>query len=123
MLEEQKERRKYPRIKIRWPVTILADYGSVQGEALNINPGGILVYCGEPLSLDQIYQISVSPPNHRAIAVKGKVVWSDLYGLDTEQNTFGMGICFLEITDKDRHFLEEMLEMDPVDGTFASTDL
>lgn len=117
-MDNRNERRKYSRIKIKWPVTILADHGSLQGEALNIHSEGIFVYCGEPLSLNREYQMSVSPPNHKALAIRGKVVWSDLYGLDNEQNTYGMGVCFMEITDEDRHFLEEMLKMDPGNGTF-----
>ena len=121
-MEETNERRRNPRIEIRWPVTILTDYGSVQGEALNINPGGIYMYCADPLPLDQNYQMSVSPPNHKAMAVKGKVIWSGLYGLDEKQNTFGIGVCFLEITAEDRHFLEEMMVMDPVDGALKDKD-
>jgi len=35
----------------------------------------------------------------------GKVVWADMYGLDEEENAFGMGVCLVEIAEEDQKFL------------------
>jgi hypothetical protein len=36
-------------------------------------------------------------------------VWADLYGLDKDENAFGMGVCLVEIADKDRQAFEDAL--------------
>jgi hypothetical protein len=40
------------------------------------------------------------------LELTGKIVWADLYGLDRDENAFGMGVCFVEIADKDRQVFE-----------------
>jgi hypothetical protein len=104
-----KERRKQPRIEVSWPVTVVADWGSVQGEIKNINVDGVMIVCEEPLRLNDTYQMSILPPEHEAIGVKGKVVWSDAYCMDEEDGVFGIGICLIEISDENRKALSNIL--------------
>jgi hypothetical protein len=104
-----KERRKQPRIEVSWPVTVVADWGSVQGEINNINVDGVMIVCEEPLRLNDTYQMSILPPEHEAIGVKGKVVWSDAYCMDEEDGVFGIGICLIEISDENRKALSNIL--------------
>jgi hypothetical protein len=104
-----KERRKQPRIEVSWPVTVVADWGSVQGEIKNINVDGVMIVCEEPLRLNDTYQMSILPPEHEAIGVKGKVVWSDAYCMDEEDGVFGIGICLIEISDENRKVLSNIL--------------
>jgi hypothetical protein len=103
------ERRKQPRIEVSWPVTIIADWGSVQGEIKNINVGGVMILCEEPLRLNDVYQMSILPPDREAIGVTGKVVWSDAYCMDEDDSVFGIGVCLIEISDEDRKTLGEIL--------------
>ena len=46
--------------------------------------------------------MAISPPNHDAIGVTGKVIWSDFYALENNETAVGMGVCLVEISDKDR---------------------
>ena len=103
------DRRKKPRIEVSWPVTIVADWGSVQGEIKNINVEGVMILCEEPLRLNDSYQMSILPPDHEAIGVTGKVVWSDAYCMDEEDGVFGIGACLIQISDEDRKTLGELL--------------
>lgn len=103
------ERRKQPRIEVRWPVAVFADYGTIEGETRNISVDGIAIFCDEPLRLNELYRISISPPNHPAVGVTGKVIWSDLYGIEDDETTVGMGVCFVEISEEDRSFLSEVV--------------
>lgn len=103
------ERRKQPRIEVSWPVTVIADWGSVQGEIKNINVDGVMIVCEEPLRLNDTYQMSILPPEHEAIGVRGKVVWSDAYCMDEEDGVFGIGICLIEISDENRKVLSDLL--------------
>jgi len=106
---DKMEKRKRPRSKIRWPITILADHATLEGETVNIATDGLFVSCGEPLRLNEIYRLSVLPPNRKPLGVKGKVVWSDLYGIDKDNTAVGVGICLVEISDEDRHYIEEIV--------------
>jgi hypothetical protein len=73
---------------------------------------GLLVCCEEPLRLQESYRIAILPPGHPAIGVTGKVVWSDVYGMDKDI-VFGMGICLVEVNERDRRLLEQMVSRQP----------
>lgn len=112
-MTERLEKRGSPRRKVNWPITILADHGTLEGEAKNITGDGIFIFCDEPLRLNEAFRMSILPPHHSPIGVTGKVVWSDIYGLDENEAAYGMGICLVEITEEDRHFLDEMVSNSP----------
>lgn len=103
------ERRKYHRITVTWPVSIVMDEEIVEGETINVTVDGVLISCDEPLQLNEVLRISITPPNHQGIEVTGKVIWSDHYAIDEQDTAFGMGICFIKISDVDRHFLNDFV--------------
>lgn len=108
-MSDRIERREHDRIRVRWPVAVLTDFGIIQAETRNITVKGILICCEEPLPLNQILPLRISPPNYQAIQVGGKVIWSDLYGIDDQDVTYGAGICFVKISNEDRHLLEDLI--------------
>ena len=103
------ENRKYRRIKVRWPITVLTQDGMIAGETRNISADGILLCSEKPLGLSEIFFMSLSPPNHQPIEVTGKVIWSDLYAVDDQGSVFCMGFCFVGISDTDRHLLNDLV--------------
>ena len=105
----KKERRRNSRRFVRWPVTVEAEHGTVGGETRNISFDGIYIRCEEPLRVEQDFRMAILPPDRQAIGLTGKVVWADLYGLDKNENAFGMGVCLVEIADKDRQAFEDAL--------------
>jgi len=107
------EKRKYTRIKVRWPISVLTDHGTIEGETRNITVDGMFICCDGPLPMNEIFRMSIIPLNHQAIEVTGKALWSDFYGIDNENTTLGMGICFVKISDKDRHYFKDMLSVHP----------
>jgi len=96
------ERRKNVRGDIRWPITVSADHGNIQGETRNISIDGISIRCDEPLRINEVFRIAILPPDRQAIGVSGKVIWSDLYAIDQDDTAVGLGLCFVEISDEDR---------------------
>ena len=102
------ERRKNPRISVRWPIALSTSGATIEGETLDISIDGVSFSCDEPISLNESYDISINTP-HRRVKVNGNVIWSDLYGIDDKDNAFFMGICFLKISDEDRHFIGEIV--------------
>ena len=96
------ERRKQERINVRWPITVFTDKGTIEGETRNISVSGMYINCKVPLSLNESYRVSITPPNHQNIELTCKVVWSDLYGI---------GFCFVEVPDEDRHLLRGIISI------------
>jgi Tfp pilus assembly protein PilZ len=84
----------------------------IEGETRNIAFEGISICCEEPLPLDEVVNILIEPEGHKDIMVAGKVVWSDIYGIDDKDTTYGVGICFVKISDEDRaSYLELVSEL------------
>jgi len=105
----RKERRNKARQVVKWPITVEVEHGTVGGETRNISFDGIYIRCDEPLKVDQDFRMAILTPDRQAIGLTGKIVWADLYGLDQDENAFGMGVCFVEIADKDRRTFEDVL--------------
>ena len=100
---------KHSRSEVRWPIRILSDQGTIEGETRNISFDGIYICVDEPLRLNEKFRMAISPPDHRAIGVTGKVVWSDLYALDEEETPFAMGMSLVKLSKKDRKAIEYAL--------------
>lgn len=109
---DEQERRNSERAELKWPITILADYATVEGITLNISVDGIYIRCDEPLLLNETYRMSILPPNHDAIEILGKVVRSEFYGMGEDNSTFGMGVCLVEIPEEEKNALN-LLISDP----------
>ncbi|MFB0520537.1 MAG: PilZ domain-containing protein [Desulfatiglandales bacterium] len=107
------ERRKHDRIRVRWPVTVLTNNRIIQAETRNITVSGIFICCKEPLPRNEVLPVRISPPNYRVVQVSGKVIWSDLYAIDGQDISYGVGICFVKISDGDRHFLKDLILAHP----------
>lgn len=103
------ERRKQPRIDVRWPVAVMSDQGTIRGETRDISSEGVAIYCDEPLRLDASYHIAVTPPEHEALDITGRVTWSDLYGMEDGNTAVAMGVCFFELSPEDQVFLKQIV--------------
>ena len=112
-MAEKIERRKCRRREVTWPVNVFTDHGTVEGETQNISTDGVFISCDEPLALNENYRIGIIPPNHQIIDVTGKVVWSDLYGIDENNTAFGIGVCFVKIPNNDHNYLDHIVTDHP----------
>jgi PilZ domain len=100
------EKRKFPRIEVRWPVTVITEKGSVKGEARNISAGGVYILFKHPienLALNETHLLLMDAAG-QIIEVMGKPVWSN------PDIPPGMGLCFVEISEGDRKFLREAIQ-------------
>ncbi|NTV32707.1 MAG: PilZ domain-containing protein [Deltaproteobacteria bacterium] len=102
----RREKRRSKRSDVRWPVSVESEHGTIQGEIRNISLSGIYVQCNEPLRVNEDFRMAIIPPNRQAIGLTGKVVWADMYGIDEEENAFGMGVCLVQIAEEDQEFLK-----------------
>ena len=100
------EKRRQHRYKIRWPITIFTQKGPIEGESRNITGSGIFIHCQEKLSQDEIYRMVIRFPQRDPVEVKGRLVWSNLEGVDSSSALAGMGFSFVKFSDEDRHRLQ-----------------
>ena len=96
-----------PGIKARWPVTILYNRCLIEGESRNITANGILARWKKPLLENETYRIVITLPHKRYIAVSGKVIWSNLDGIDPNGTFSDMAFYFVELPEEDRSLLNQ----------------
>lgn len=108
-LNEFVEKRKLPRIEVRWPVTLVTEKGSVEGEARNITVEGVFIHCLERLSVNDTYRLLLKPAGE-PIEVIGKLLWSNLDSAGDRDILPGMGFCFVKVGEGDRELLRQAIE-------------
>jgi hypothetical protein len=89
-----------PRVKIKWPVTIKTEKGSMEGVTLDLGTDGAFVSCAKPLRLNDVFDMVITAPE-QDIEVTAEVIWSNIYGPDDDITPRGMGVLFLSISGKD----------------------
>jgi len=103
-----KERRGYPRAKLKWPVAIQTEEGSKEGVTRNITPDGCFITCRRPLKLNVVFELAIKIPKSKSsIKATAEVVWSNIYGPDDEISPRGMGVRFIKITSEARKFIAQ----------------
>jgi hypothetical protein len=79
------EKRKSPRIRVRWPITVLCNRCLIEGESRNITANGILARFKEPLHENGTYRV----------------------GIDFNDTFSDMAFYFVELDEEDRSLLNE----------------
>lgn len=69
----------------------------------------MLILSKEPLRMNELYRIAIRLPNYLNRMLTCKVIWSNLYGIDPDNDIYGMGYCFLQASSKDRNFLMDVM--------------
>ena len=95
-----------PRVKVKWPVTVTSEKGSMEGVTLDLGTDGAFVSCAKPLRLNEVFEMIITAPD-QAIEVKAEVIWSNIYGPDDDITPRGMGVRFLKISGKDRRAIAQ----------------
>lgn len=107
------ERREFPRVRVKWPVSVVTGNATIQAETRNITVNGIFILSKDLLRLNETLLLHISPPNRQPIDVTGTLVRSDHQEFDARNISYGMGICFIKVSDEDRHFLEDVISAHP----------
>jgi uncharacterized protein (TIGR02266 family) len=100
------ERRVYPRAKIKWPVKVKTDKGTMDGVTSDVTPNGVFIHCQKPLRLNVVFEVAINIPNsEHSITAKAEVVLSNRWGPDDEISPRGMGVRFIKISSEARKFI------------------
>jgi hypothetical protein len=103
------EKRKLPRIEVRWPVTLMTENGAVEGEARNITLEGVFIHCKERLNVNEAYRLLIKPAGEE-IEVMGRLIWSNLESAPDRDILPGMCFCFVKVNEEDRERLREAIK-------------
>ncbi|MFC1578576.1 PilZ domain-containing protein [Thermodesulfobacteriota bacterium] len=103
------EKRRHPRIAISWQASIETSDQTDNAQIKDISLGGAFVVCSEPLALNAMFKISIRIPNQAPLRLKAEVVWSNRNMSAERVVNRGMGIRFIDNTEKDRRRLNEVL--------------
>jgi hypothetical protein len=95
------------KVKARWPITIITNRCLIEGESRNITANGILVRFKEPLHENGTYRIIITLPQKRYIAVRGRVIWSNLDGIAFNDPFSDMAFYFVELDEEGRSLLNQ----------------
>ena len=91
----ERDKRLYPRSKVRWPVTMTTSVGTIEGETIEVSTLGAYIQCQEPLNPSENFLLNVSLPAGSPLRVFAEVVWSNSPGLESKIGPPGMGVRFL----------------------------
>lgn len=105
------EKRRHPRVKVRRRITIFTNKGKIEGESRNITVNGMFIHCKKQLRENEIYRMLIRLPQKHSIEVRGKLIWSNLDGIDPNGTFSGMGFSFVKISDADRHRLNDAVSV------------
>jgi hypothetical protein len=93
------DRRQSPRAANQWPITVKTAEGPVKAELKDLGAGGAHIRCDKALNPRDFVAITIDPPHHTSLKITAEVVWTD------SLSSLGIGAPFVEMPEKDRHFL------------------
>ena len=90
-----KERRKYPRIRVGWAVSILAADGLRQGRLEDISLGGAFISCEMPLQPNEKVLLDYRDHSKKMQDI-AQVVWTNHESEGSGDKPAGVGVKFLQ---------------------------
>lgn len=107
-MTDSENKRRLPRVSVRWPVAIETENGRVDGETRNITVEGFFLHSLERLREGTVYRITIKVPENQ-VEVAGRLQWSNLDHFKPDHEIPGMGFCFVRIEEEDRERLGEAI--------------
>ena len=103
------EKRQHPRVAISWPAMLEPPYEHLQVQLKDISLGGAFVVCRKPLPLKEKIRFCISIPDQDDLLLNAEVVWSNTNVPKDKVIYRGMGVKFVQNTNKARQRLEKSI--------------
>ena len=94
------ERRQHPRTDVNWPATMETPEGTVEARVNNISLSGAFVCFEKPLPVGEVFHLTIIGPDNEPIAATAQVVWSNVNVPDEKVVNRGMGVRFLQRSER-----------------------
>ncbi len=98
------ENRRHTRAKVKWPTSIKAPTGIVDGTTENLSLSGAFIRLSKQLNSSAEIPLVLNAKG-RFIACTAQVVWSDERNLSDQRKFLGIGVRFTQMMLHDREFL------------------
>ena len=98
------DNRHHTRAKVKWPVSINAPTGIVDGTTENLSLSGAFIRLSKQLSYSDEMPL-VLKAEGRVIPCSAEVVWSDESEVSDQRKSLGIGVRFRRMMLHDREFL------------------
>jgi hypothetical protein len=105
----REEKRNQPRVDINWPVSMETSDGIVVAEVKNISLSGAFICCTKPLPLTDLFRMTMIGPNNEPVAATAEVVWSNVNVPDGKVINRGMGVRFMQMSDRHIQLVRQIL--------------
>ena len=105
----EQEKRIVPRVKIKWPVTMLSPQVQVEGKIENFSSKGAFVTCKEVPPLEAGFLVVIRAPDYKTMNLNAKVVWSTVFKTNEGDTQFGIGVHFTRMSPDDRQVLHKLI--------------
>jgi hypothetical protein len=105
------EKRRHPRVAVSWTACMEISREQVEVQLKDISLGGAFVVCRQPLSLNEIFRLTIRAPKQEPFALNAEVVWSNAGVPDDKIINRGMGVRFIRNTDADRRRLNAAITL------------
>gem|GEM_PF-427255 len=111
----ESDKRQHPRAEVSWPVVVSGIDTIIKGEVKNISSEGALINCGElpSLNLEQSYELRMKAENDYALSLIAYLVRFDIHDNVSASFPYGLGFRFLEISQENLRFLNEVVLVSP----------
>ena len=103
------EKRRHPRVTISWPAMLEPPYEHLQVKLKDISLGGAFVVCRKPLPLKEKIRFCIKVPDQDDLLLNALVVWSNTNVPQEKVINRGMGVKFVQNTNKARQRLENAI--------------
>ena len=104
------EKRKHTRDDINWPASIETPDGTVEAEIRNISLGGAFVCCKKPFPLKEVFRLTMIAPDKEPVIATAEVVWSNVNVPDEKVVNRGMGVRFINMSDRHIQLVKRVLK-------------
>ena len=105
----EKDRRRFERIEVKWPTTVITSAGQFTGETKTLSQVGASFYCRELPPIGQEFRLEIQPPSHQPILVSVKSIWATEQVPLENSGLFIVGAEFEYISEADVQFIGKMI--------------
>ena len=105
----QSDRRRFERIEVKWPTTVITSEGEFTGETKIVSQVGASFYCRELPPIGQEFRLEIQPPSRQPILVSVKSVWAMEQVPSENYSLFIVGAEFEYISETDVQFIGKVI--------------
>jgi hypothetical protein len=111
MVSVVEERRQYPRAIAYLPVTLETTQGVVTGIAMDLSAGGAFMCCRASLRVRERLPMTFHqiPRLDRSLPVEVEVIRSNIYCMEDELMSHGIGVRFSKVAEEDRDLISSLV--------------